>query len=104
MAYKVQMTETAEKDLEGIAEYIAVKLSNQKSAIKLLDEFLEKKNFLEDSPLMYPLCSDLRLQEQGYRRFLFKNNFVALYLIDDEKKVVTIMRIFYAKRDYEKLI
>ncbi|GAB1431773.1 hypothetical protein MASR2M29_03980 [Spirochaetota bacterium] len=53
---------------------------------------------------MYPLCYDLRLKEQGYHRFLFKNNFIALYLIDEEKKVVTIMRIFYAQSDYENYI
>jgi len=104
MAYKVQMTESADKDLEEIADYIAIKLSNPKSATELLDEFLEKKKLLVKSPLIYPLCSNLRLQEEGYHRFLFKNNFIALYLINKDNKIVTIMRIFYAKRDYEKLI
>ena len=98
------MTESADKDLEKIADYIAIKLSNPKSATELLDEFLEKKKLLEESPLMYPLCSNLRLQEEEYHRFLFKNNFIALYLINEDNKIVTIMRIFYAKRDYEKLI
>lgn len=98
------MTESADRDLEEIAEYITVKLSNSKAAAELLDEFLEKKNLLEKSPLLYPFSSNLRLQKEGYHRFLFKNNFIALYLIDEEKKIVTIMRIFYAKRDYEKLI
>lgn len=98
------MTESADKDLEEIADYIAIKLSNPKSATELLDEFLEKKKLLVKSPLMYPLCSNLRLQEEGYHMFLFKNNFIALYLINEDNKIVTIMRIFYAKRDYEKLI
>lgn len=37
---------------------------------------------------------------------LFMKNYVALYLVEDEedKKVVTIMHVFYAKRDYEKLV
>ncbi len=37
---------------------------------------------------------------------LCKQNYIALYLIEDEenKKVVTIMHIFNAKRDYEKLV
>ena len=50
MAYKVQMTESADKDLEEIADYIAIKLSNPKSATELLDEFLEKKKLLVKSP------------------------------------------------------
>ena len=32
------------------------------------------------------------------------NNYIALYLINDDKKEVSIMRIFYAKRDYGNLI
>ena len=104
MAYKVQMTESADRDLEEIAKYITVKISNSKSVAELLDEFLEKKKLLEKSPLMYPLCSYLRLQEEGYHRFVVKNNFIALYLINENNKIVTIMRIFYTKRDYEKLI
>ncbi len=31
-------------------------------------------------------------------------NFIAFYLIDDVEKIVSIMRIFYAKRDYANLI
>lgn len=33
-------------------------------------------------------------------------NYVALYIVEDEKnkKLATIMQIFYAKRDYEKLL
>lgn len=46
----------------------------------------------------YPLSNNSVLQAEGYHRFLFKKNYIALYLIDDEKKVVSIMRIFYAKR------
>lgn len=38
---------------------------------------IKEKN-LEESPLMYPLGSNLRLQEEEYHRFLFKNNFMTL--------------------------
>lgn len=33
-------------------------------------------------------------------------NYIAIYLVEDEedKKVVTIMHVFYAKRDYEKFV
>ena len=53
---------------------------------------------------MYPLSNDLVLQTEEYHRFLFKKNYIALYLINDIKKEVAIMRIFYAKRDYDNLI
>ena len=53
---------------------------------------------------MYPLSDNQVLQNDGYHRFLFYKNFIEFYLIDDEEKIVSIMRIFYAKRDYANLI
>ena len=53
---------------------------------------------------MYPLCNDIRLQKKGYHRFLFYKNYLALYSIDDKKKIVHILHIFYAKRDYAKSV
>ncbi len=104
MAYKVEITDSAKSDLEEIVKYITETLSNPTSAGKLLDDFYEQKNFLYDNPYTFPLCPIQSLQRKGYRRFIFMRNYVALYVTDDENKVVTIMHVFYAKRDYEKLI
>ena len=70
----------------------------------LLVDFLHEKENIAENPYMYPLSNNSVLQNEGYHRFLFYKSFVALYLIDDVEKVVSIMRIFYAKRDYAKLI
>lgn len=104
MAYSVRITQNAEQDLSEIISYLMGKLCNPKAAESLLAEFIQEKNNIANNPYMYLLSSNLRLQEEGYHRFLFKKNYIALYLIDDDKKEVTIMRIFYAKRDYSNLI
>ncbi|WP_191018254.1 type II toxin-antitoxin system RelE/ParE family toxin [Treponema zioleckii] len=104
MAYNVRIMETAEQDLSEIVTYFTDKLCNPKAAESLLEEFLEEKNNISDNPYMYPLSNDLVLQSEEYHRFLFKKNYIALYLIDDIEKEVSIMRIFYAKRDYANLI
>ena len=104
MAYNVRIMEKAEKDLSEIVTYLSDMLCNPKAADSLLEEFLEVKTNLEDNPYMYPLSNDLVLQMEGYHRFFFKKNYIALYLINDDKKEVSIMRIFYAKRDYDNLI
>ena len=96
--------EKAEEDLSEIVTYISDTLCNPQAADSLLLEFLEEKENIADNPYMYPLSNDLHLQAEGYHRFLFKKNYVALYLIDDDEKQVSIMRIFYAKRDYGNLI
>jgi len=104
MAYNVRIMEKAEEDLSEIVTYISDTLCNRQAAESLLEEFLAAKTGIEDNPYMYPLSNDLVLQEEGYHRFLFKKNYIALYLINEDKKEVSIMRIFYAKRDYDNLI
>ena len=104
MVYNVRIMEKAEQDLSKIVTYFTDKLCNPKVAESLLEEFLEEKMNIADNSYMYPLSNDLVLQSKGYHRFLFKKNYIALYLIDDDEKEVSIMRIFYAKRDYANLI
>ncbi len=104
MAYNVRIMGKAEEDLSEIITYISNTLCNPKAADSLLEEFLEAKTNTENNPYMYPLSNDLVLQADRYHRFLFKKNYIMLYLLNDDKKEVSIMRIFYAKRDYDNLI
>lgn len=106
MGYKVQITDFAKRELEEIVKYISDILGNPHAATMLLEDFNVQKKYLEDSPYMFSLCPLPGLQQKGYHRFIFKDNYVALYLIDDspQKKIVTIMHVFYAKRDYQQLI
>lgn len=104
MAYKVQIADFAKTELSEIVGYISETLCNKNAAASLLDDFSEQKSFLYENPYTFPECPIESLQQKGYRRFLFKKNYVALYLVEEDKKIVTIMHIFYAKRDYEKLM
>ena len=45
------------------------------------------KTNLEDNPYMYPLSNDLVLQREEYHRFLFKKNYITLYLINDTNPI-----------------
>ena len=106
MAYKVEITDSAKEELDAIVRYFVETLANPISAGKLLDDFCKQKSYLCNDPYMFPLCPMQSLQRKEYRRFLFMKNYVALYIVEDEKnkKLATIMNIFYAKRDYEKLL
>ncbi len=104
MVYNVRIMEKAEEDLSEIVDYISDTLKNQTAADNLLVDFLNEKENIAETPYMYPLSDNPVLQKEGYHRFFFYKNFIALYLIDDVEKVVSIMRIFYAKRDYATLI
>lgn len=52
MAYNVQITKKAENDLDSFVKYISENLKNPKAALNLLNDFLEQKNYLAESPYM----------------------------------------------------
>ena len=101
--YKLVITELAHQDLDSIVSYIAVQLSNPKAAGDFLDEVTVCYGFLKSNPMMYERCQDRRLGEEGYRKALIKN-YVLVYKINEESKIVSIMRFFYGAQDYTKLI
>ncbi|MCL2427022.1 MAG: type II toxin-antitoxin system RelE/ParE family toxin [Oscillospiraceae bacterium] len=103
MAYEVGVSESAERDLDEILKYMVDELSNPKAAADFADELDERYVKLEEYPFMYELSRNERLARLGYRRFVM-SNYVALYLVNEENQIVTIARIFYGKRDYEKYI
>lgn len=92
MAYNVRIMEKAEEDLSKIVDYISDTIKNQTAADNLLVDFLNEKENISENPYMYPLSDNPVLQNEGYHRFLFYKNFIALYLIDDVEKIVSIMR------------
>ena len=85
MAYKVHITDYAKAELAEIVDYFVKNLHNESAAKSLLEDFFEQKNYLYDDPYTFPLCPIQSLQEKGYRRFLFKQNYIALYLVEDKK-------------------
>ena len=101
--FNLLVTELAHQDLDHIISYIAVKLSNPKAAGDFLDEVTVCYGFLKSNPMMYERCQDRRLGEEGYRKALIKN-YVLVYKINEESKIVSIMRFFYGAQDYTKLI
>ena len=78
MAYNVRIMEKAEEDLSEIVDYISDMLKNQKAADNLLVGFLQEKDNIAENPYMYPLSDNPVLQNEGYHRFLFYKNFIAL--------------------------
>lgn len=103
MGYKIENTPLAEQDLDGILSYIAENLGNKTAAVSFLDEVDACYINLEQMPFMYEQCRDPQLRALGYRKAIIKN-YVMIYRVDEDKKIVYILRFFYGRRDYEKLI
>ena len=103
MGYKIIKTELAEQDLDNILGYIVRSLSNPSAAASFADAVAACYSNLEKMPLMYELCRDSRLRALAYHKAVIKN-FIMVYKVDEATKTVHILRFFYGRQEYEKLI
>ena len=82
--YKLEYLPVARKDMLEIVRYISRELQNPDAADRLAVE------------LIRPL-------KHEYRKILVQN-YLMFYWVDEEKKLVTVARVVYAKRDYGRLL
>ena len=101
--YKLLMTEPAAEDLQQIAKYIAKKLREPITALKLVDKIKEVVMSLTVVPTRYALVADERLAAQGIRQLLV-DNYIVFYIVSERDCTVTIIRILYGRRDWEQLL
>lgn len=103
MGYKVVRTDLYQRDLDSVIGYLVLALENRPAAVSLLDSVEECYADLERTPFMYEECHNTHLHELGYRRAVIRN-YIMVYKVDETARQVTILRLFYGKQDYEKLI
>lgn len=101
--YDIQITEPAEKDLYEIGAYISKELLEPETAKKIISTIAKKINSLEDMPLRNALVADDRLAYKGIRKIMV-DNYIIFYIVTEEIKVVTIVRILYSRRDWMNLL
>ena len=101
--YKVQFLPLAQNDLVEIVGYIANKLHNKQAANRLADEIIKATDTLADFPYAYPAYTPIRPTKNEYRKISVQN-YLIFYTVDEKSKFVTVSRVVYAKRDYDKLI
>jgi len=85
-----------------IARYISHDLCNPSAAQKLAGEMVEAAEMLTEFPYSNTIHFSVKPFKQEYRKLIVKN-YAMFYWIDEKKKQVTIARVIYARRDYEKL-
>lgn len=101
--YKIQFLPLAQNDLVEIVRYIANDLHNKPAANKLADEIIKATEALSDFPYAYPAYTPIRPVKNEYRKISVQN-YLVFYAVDEKAKTVTVSRVVYAKRDYDKLI
>jgi len=101
--YQLQFLPKARQDMAEIARYISHKLCNPSAAEKLAEEMVDAAERLTDSPYIHAIHRSIKPLQKEYRKLIVKN-YIMFYWVDEKEKRVTIARVIYARRDFEKLL
>jgi len=101
--YQLTFLPVAKEDMTDIVRYISNDLLSPTAAAALADEMIEAAERLCDFPYINAVHQTIKPLKQEYRKLLVKN-YIMFYWVDEMKKQITIARVVYARRDYEKLL
>ena len=99
--YDVYLMPDAIKDLEGIYGYITDKSGFPERAWSYVEKLQQKCRELETAPLRGQQRDDLM---HNLRIVAIDKKAVAAFIVDEEKRAVLVLNIFYGGRDYEALM
>lgn len=103
MKYKVQLTAEFLEEIDDICYYISKKLKVKNASNRLRKRVIDSILLLEESPQIYMEISKVGREEKRYRRIVI-NNYIVLYTIDENDKVIYIAHIYYSGRNYLRLL
>ena len=101
--YRVTITLPAENDLRSAISYIADELKNPLAAQRLLGKVEKIVGTLSSMPLRHDLVSDEYLRQLGIRSIPI-DNYLVFYIVRDEEETVVVVRILYARRDWQNIL
>lgn len=101
--YNLEYLPAARQDMIGIVRYISKELKNPAAADRLAMELIEAGDGILAFPYAHPAYIPIRPLKHEYRKLLVQN-YLMFYWVDEEKKLVTIARVIYAKRGYGPLL
>ena len=101
--YKLEYLPTARRDMIDIVQYISQELKNPIAAERLAIEMVEAAEKILIFPYAAPVYHPIRSLNHEYRKILV-HNYLIFYWIDESKKLVTVARILYARRNHSQLL
>ena len=101
MIFEVEISEQADTDLRGIFEYIAFVLFAPENASGQLNRLENGILSLEQYPMRHRVYEKEPWHSRGVR-VLPIDNYVVLYIPNEETKVVTVIRVMYGGRNIDK--
>lgn len=101
--YIVQLSETANQDLNNIISYLRYTLSGDIIADKYKILFKQALIDLEDVAGSMPILSEELTGHKDIRKINVRN-YIIFYIIDEEKSKAFVVRIGHAFMDWEKYL
>jgi addiction module RelE/StbE family toxin len=101
--YKVTVTNSAKRDLRGIARYISTQLNAPTAALNTVRTIKEAIANLKTNALLHPFVRDDRLAAKGYRPLVVKN-YIAFYVVTEKDKLVEVDRVMHSRRDWRSIL
>ena len=96
--YEIIYLPTARKQLEDIVDYIAVELAAPDAALDFIEEVGKATKSLAEMPYRHPIYhTSFALLEEV--RWISVKNYNVFYNVNDELGSVTILRVFYNRRN-----
>ena len=100
MNYKINLTPKAQSDLKEIFRYIAVDLQSIQNATGQLDRLEKAISSLEQMPERYRVYDKEPWRSRNLR-IMTVDNYLVLYVPNQEERTVTVIRIMYGGRDID---
>ena len=101
--FVVEISETAERDLENIISYLRYNLSGDIIADKYKILFKQELKDLENIAGSMPILSEDLTGHKNIRKINVRN-YIVFYIVDDKNSKVLIVRIGHAFMDWEKYL
>ena len=101
--YKLEYLPAARQDMVDIVRYISQELRNPSAAEHLTMALIKAGDSIPGFPYANPSYTPIRPLKHEYRKRLVQN-YIMFYWVDESKKLVTVARVIYAKREFERLL
>lgn len=99
--FKLKIFPLAQRDIEEIFDYIAIKLCNPTAAIRLINDFEEAFEIVCLFPESCPCVNNEYIKDKTLRK-LIVDSYIAFYRIMNNE--IQVIRVLYGMRDYEAIL
>ena len=101
MDYAVKIRQAARRDIKNYFYYYLEKSGDIEIADRIVDKINSTIAGLRFMPRINQLIEELRAE--GIRKIIC-GNFVIPFLINEERKTVSVLRVFHGKMDYKNYL